>query len=208
MSNPQRLACLMRLGTLAAMLAGALLSGAAGAAEDSHRLANHAAPAAQGGDFTLTASTGPVSLKQFRGKLAVLYFGYTLCPDACPTTLASLTQALKQLTPAELARVQPLVITLDPARDKLPQLDTYVRFFHPSIIGLSGGEAQIATIAHQYGVLYARQTVDSATHYVIDHSSFLSLVGPEGKLLRRLPHGTAPDDIAAALRAALAGPAA
>lgn len=190
------------LATAAAILGLGLGLGPA-AAEGTHPLAHQAAPAAAGGDFTLRSADGPVSLRQFRGKVAVLYFGYTLCPDICPTTLSVLAQALGQLSPAERARVQPIVITLDPARDDAQRLATYARFFHPSMIGLTGADDRIAVVARQYGVLYGKQAVESASHYVVDHSSFLSIVGPDGRLLDRLAHGASATEILAALRAAL-----
>ena len=94
-----------------------------------------------GGDFTLQSATGPVTLKDYRGKVVLLYFGYTYCPDICPTSLTATAQALGQLAPAELARVQTLFVSVDPERDTPARLKDYGAFFHPSIIGVTGTAA-------------------------------------------------------------------
>ncbi len=174
--------------------------------EGTHSLAARSG-VARGGDFTLESSSGRVALKQFRGKVVVLYFGYTSCPDACPTTLAALGAAMKGFTPAEADQVQPLFITLDPARDDAKHMEEYSRFFYPSMLGLRGTDSQVAAVAKHYGVLFARQKVDSAANYVIDHSSLLYVVGADGKLASSVPYGAPPLEIAAALRAALPRPA-
>lgn len=176
--------------------------GAAIADGGTHNLAGKIG-AAKGGDFKLDSLSGPVELKQFRGKVTVLYFGYTICPDACPTTLYALGEAMRGLTPDEAAQIQPLFITLDPARDDVKRLDEYSRFFYPTMLGLRGSEARLAAVARQYGVLYAKQKVDSAANYVVDHSSFLYVIGANGKLVQSVPYGSSPPEIGAALRAAL-----
>jgi protein SCO1/2 len=176
--------------------------GLVAAHDGSHGLARQSG-VAKGGDFKLDSATGPVALKQFRGKVVVLYFGYTFCPDACPTTLSALGGAMKGLAPAETAQTQPLFITLDPARDDAKRMAEYSRFFYPTMLGLTGSEARIAAVAKQYGVLYAKQKVDSAANYVVDHSSLLYVVGVDGKLAGSIPYGAPPLEIATALRAAL-----
>lgn len=159
--------------------------------------------AATGGDFNLDSATGPVELKQFRGKVVVLYFGYTSCPDACPTTLSALGAAMRSLTPADAAKIQPIFITLDPARDNAKHMQDYSRFFYPTMLGLTGSDEQVAVVAKQYGVLYAKQKVDSSANYVVDHSSLLYVIGADGKLVSSVPYGSPPPAIKAALRAAL-----
>ncbi len=192
-----------RLGIFfTALLLVTTLCGNAAAHEGTHGLA-HKSGAAKGGDFTLDSLAGPVSLRQFRGKVVVLYFGYTSCPDACPTTLAALGAALKSMASTESARIQPVFITLDPARDDGKHMEEYSRFFYPTMLGLRGSDSRLAKVAKQYGVLYAKQKVDSAANYVVDHSSFLYVIGTDGKLVRSLPYGIPPKDIAVALRAAL-----
>ncbi|MGC2166372.1 MAG: SCO family protein [Gallionella sp.] len=187
---------------LLAAFFGMIVNLPAFAHEGTHSLANQSGNAV-GGDFSLESTTGPVNLKQFRGKIVVLYFGYTFCPDACPTTLSALGEAMKGLTQEEAARVQPLFITLDPARDDANRMEEYSHFFYPSMLGLRGSDAELAVVAKQYGVLYAKQNVDSAANYVVDHSSLMYVVDVDGKLIRSIPYGTAPPEIEATLRAAL-----
>jgi len=178
------------------------LIGSAIAGDGTHGLARKIG-VAKGGDFKLDSISGPVDLKQFRGKVTVLYFGYTICPDACPTTLFALGEAMRGLKADEAAKIQPLFITLDPARDDVKRLDEYSRFFYPTMLGLRGSEAKLAAVAKQYGVLYAKQKVDSAANYVVDHSSFLYVIDANGKLVHSVPYGSSPLEIEAALRAAL-----
>ena len=163
------------------------------------------APAPQGGDFTLHSVTGPVSLEQFRGKVAVLYFGYTWCPDICPTSLAMISAALRQLTPAELASVQTMFISVDPKRDTLERLASYAQYFHPTILGVTGTPEEVATVAKLYGAGYRKVEQDSATNYVVDHTADIYVIDQQGKLFRTLPHGTPPAEILAVLRELLHG---
>lgn len=152
-------------------------------------------------NFTLDSADGPVRLADLRGQVVVVYFGYTYCPDVCPTSLSTLGAALGALTPAELARVQPLFISVDPARDTVDQLKSYSRFFHPKLRGLTGSPAAIADVARRYGVYYAAQKpAAGANDYSVDHTSVLYLIGPDGKLAGQLPHGTTPEAVTAALR--------
>lgn len=158
-----------------------------------------------GGDFTLSSVDGPVSLSDFRGKVVPIYFGFTFCPDICPTTLSSLASAMNQLTPAELAQVEGLFISVDPERDTLPNTAEYAAHFHPQIRGITGSPEQIAQVARQYLVIYEKvQMEDSAMDYSVDHSSLLYVVGKDGKIRSLVRHGDSPADIAAALRTAMA----
>lgn len=161
------------------------------------------AAAPTGGDFTLQAAQGAVSLKDYRGKTVLVYFGYTYCPDICPTALAFTTQGLKQLTDGELAKTQVLFISVDPERDSLAKLKEYGAFFHPNILGLTGTPAQIEEVAKRYGASYRKQETGSAGGYVVDHSSNLYVINPDGKLADTLPHGAMGNEIAAAVRTAL-----
>lgn len=161
------------------------------------------AAAPTGGDFTLQAAQGAVSLGDFRGKAVLVYFGYTYCPDICPTALAFAAQGLKLLTEDELARTQVLFVSVDPERDTLEKLKEYGAFFHPNILGLTGSPAQIEDVAKRYGASYRKQETGSAGGYVVDHSSNLYVIDPDGKLVNTLPHGTMGNDIATAIRAAL-----
>jgi protein SCO1/2 len=156
-----------------------------------------------GGNFHIDTAQGRVSLQDYRGKVVLLYFGYTFCPDICPTSLVATAAALKALTPAELARVQTIFISVDPKRDTVKQLAEYVRFFHPSIIGATGTAEQIAEIAQRYGVSYILQPPDAAGNYVVDHSGLTYLIAPDGRLTGSLPHAAAQDHILAAIRSLL-----
>ena len=103
-------------------------------------------PIVEGGDFTLQSASGPVSLKDYRGKLVLVYFGYTFCPDICPTSLAATAEGLKQLSPEELARVAMIFVSVDPKRDTPERLKEYVEFFHPSIVGVTGSAEVVEVI--------------------------------------------------------------
>jgi protein SCO1/2 len=156
-----------------------------------------------GGDFTLQSADGPVSLKDYRGKVVLVYFGYTFCPDICPTELTNTAAALKLLKPAEAGRVAVLFVSVDPERDTPAHLKEYTAFFHPAMVGVTGTPAEVAAVAKQYGVYYARQKTESAGGYVVDHSSEVYLVGPDGRLSGRLPHAAPPEKVAAEIRSRL-----
>ncbi|MBU0751326.1 MAG: SCO family protein [Gammaproteobacteria bacterium] len=158
------------------------------------------ATAPTGGNFTLQSASGPVSLTDYRGKLVLLYFGYTYCPDICPTALTATAQALNSLTPAELARVQTLFISVDPERDTPDRLKEYAPFFHPSIIGITGTASQIDDVARRYGASYAKQQLAGAANYVVDHTSLTYVVAPDGRLVGSLPHAAPPEKVAAEVR--------
>ena len=165
-------------------------------------------PAApQGGDFTLVSADGPVSLAALRGKLVLVYFGYTYCPDICPTSLAATAEGLRRLSADELARVAVIFVSVDPERDTPARLKDYVAFFHPAIVGVTGTPAEIADVARRYGVSYAIQKAATAGGgYVVDHSADTYLVGPDGRLAGRIAHATPPEQVAAAIRQSLNPP--
>ena len=196
-----------RLSTLLAAAAGALLLAVASPAVAHggyHDLVRKSAPA-KGGDFTLQSVNGPVSLADLRGKVVTIYFSYLSCADICPVYLAALAEALRSLSAVEVAQVQPVFITLDPERDGVRQLASYVSAFHPAILGLTGALGDIGAAAKAYGVLYKRHVVKGGD-YAIDHSSMLHVLGRDGKLRERLPHDASVRRIAAALRLALSAP--
>jgi protein SCO1/2 len=163
----------------------------------------HQPAAAQGGDFTLQSADGPVSLKDLRDKVVLLYFGYTYCPDVCPTSLALIAQALKQMTPEEQAKVQVVFVSVDPERDTPQKLKEYIAFFRPGGIGLTGTPEQVAQAAKQYGAVYRKQAVTSAAGYVVDHSSYTYILGPDGALRGKLLHAATPAEMVQAIRTAL-----
>lgn len=158
----------------------------------------------QGGAFRLQGPRGPIALSDYRGKVVLIYFGYTYCPDVCPTSLSLLAQALSALTPAERERVQGIFISLDPERDTLARLMEYAHFFHPGLIGVSGTTEQIATVAKQYGASFLKQKADANGQYAVDHSSVTYVVNQAGELAASLPHGSSPQKIIDAVRPLLA----
>lgn len=153
------------------------------------------------GEFTLQSATGPVSLKDYRGKVVLIYFGYTYCPDVCPTSLAATAQGLGLLKPEELAKVAMIFISVDPERDTPARLKEYAEFFHPIIVGVTGSTAAVAEVAKNYGVFYARQKVATAGGgYVVDHTSDTYVVSADGRLVGKIAHATPPDQVASEIR--------
>lgn len=149
-----------------------------------------------GGDFTLQSLAGPVSLSDFRGQAVVIYIGYASCPDVCPTALAVLSQALRDLTPAQRERVQGIFISVDPERDSLEHLDRYSRFFSDRIVGVTGSREEIDAVVRQYGAFYRKVRLDnSAMGYAIDHSSRLYLIAPNGEFAGTLLHNSTPTEL-------------
>lgn len=148
-------------------------------------------------DFTLTAHTGErVSLHDFRGKLVLLYFGFTHCPGMCPTTLANVAQVLPQLG-ARANQVQLLMVSVDPERDTPGRLAAYVPHFHPSFIGLTGSAAEIAAVAPLFGIYYEQEERTTAASYMVHHSPTLMVIDQQGIMRLIIPFGTAVQDIAA-----------
>jgi protein SCO1/2 len=142
-------------------------------------------PPPMGARFELSLPDGrAVTDEAFRGKWLVIYFGYTSCPDVCPTTLASVALALKNLGPAA-DKVQPIFITLDPERDTPEIIGEYVKFFDPRFVGLVGSPQQIAAAARDFHVYYVARQLGN-NEYVIDHSSYLYVVDPKGAFVRLL----------------------
>ncbi len=153
-----------------------------------------------GGAFTLQAASGPLTLESLRGRVVLVYFGYASCPDVCPATLGLVGTALRSLTDDEQARVRVVFVSLDPERDTPATLAPYAAHFHPNALGVTATKAEIAEVAHRYGITYRMHGVESALGYVVDHTSQVAVVGPDGRLVEVLPHGTPPDAIAAAVR--------
>jgi protein SCO1 len=158
-----------------------------------------------GGPFALIAGNGQkLTDHDFRGKWLLMYFGYTHCPDICPTTLAEISETLKLLGPLA-AEVQPLFITIDPERDTPEVVATFVNAFDAHIIGLSGAPAQIAAVAKEYRVYYARNTGSAADgeSYLMEHTAFVYVIGPDGKYLTLFAplQGQTPENMTSKLRA-------
>jgi protein SCO1/2 len=133
-----------------------------------------------GGPFTLLDKTGKtVTDKDFRGKLMLVYFGYTFCPDVCPTTLGIVGQALDKLTPDERKQVAPIFITVDPDRDTPKVMGEYAANFAPDLVGLTGSPDAIQQVEHEYHV-YAKKHEEKDGSYSMDHSSIIYLMGKDG----------------------------
>jgi protein SCO1/2 len=159
-----------------------------------------------GGDFMLHSSKGPVSLRDFRGKVVMLYFGYTKCPDVCPTSLAFLVQALNELSGEELEKVQSIFVSVDPKRDTPESLEEYVGYFHSNLIGVTGTDEEVAKAAELYGAKYYEvELKGSAFGYSVNHSAVTYLITPEGTLRFIFPHQTPPSVVLEAIRYVLAG---
>jgi protein SCO1 len=158
--------------------------------------------AAVGGPFTLTAADGAtVTDQSYRGKWLLVYFGYTFCPDACPTALTNISAALQQLGPLA-DRVQPLFITVDPHRDTPKVMADYVKAFDHRIVGLTGSTAAIAAVTKEYGVYVAPQRSEG-DDYLVDHSSFIYLMNPDGKFVATLSGAATGAQLAARLQTLL-----
>jgi len=152
------------------------------------------------GSFALNSAAGPVSSKQMRGKVGIIYFGYTHCPDVCPDTLGRIGAALKLLDERQLARVMAVFITTDPARDSPELLASYVRHFDSHLIGLSGDADSIAAAARSYLAGYRKADDDKRGNYMVTHSSYIIIVRPDGQIAEFMSHTTSPDKIAEAIR--------
>jgi cytochrome oxidase Cu insertion factor (SCO1/SenC/PrrC family) len=153
-----------------------------------------------GGPFALVDHTGqPRTDADFRGKLLVVYFGFTYCPDICPTDLQAIGLALDRLGPSADS-VQPIFITVDPERDTPEHLAEYVPLFHPRLIGPTGDREAIRNVTLAYKVFFAKAMVARSGDYTVDHTAFIYLVGPTGQHLGFLPPGTGPDRLAQVIR--------
>jgi len=156
-----------------------------------------------GGDFTLFQGDKPVSLSDFHGQLVVMYFGFASCPDVCPTTLAIIASALRQLTPEELEAVQPIFISIDPERDQGEKLTAYAAYFHPDFIGITGTPDEVQNIINQYGGFFIKVESDSALGYLVEHTSKTYIISKDGQYVSILPHDMTSDLALTAIRSGL-----
>jgi protein SCO1/2 len=155
-----------------------------------------------GGPFDLIDHTGRRRTDaDFRGKLLLVYFGFTYCPDVCPTDLLAIGQALDQLG-ADGETVQPLFITVDPGRDTPEHLANYVPLFHPRLIGLTGDAPAIAKAADAYRVYFAKVALPGG-EYTVDHSSFIYLMDRKGGYIGFFPPGSPPERMVEVIRSQL-----
>ncbi len=148
-------------------------------------------------DFSLSSDSGPVSLSDHRGKLVVLYFGYTFCPDVCPTTLQDVADAIEILDDDDAKDVQLIFVTVDPVRDTAERLGEYVRHFDESFLGVTGTEEEIGSVATLYGIYYRAGEGSEATGYLMEHTATLLVIDREGNLKEVIPFGVDSEGIAA-----------
>ena len=153
-----------------------------------------------GADFVLQSADGPVDSKALRGKVLLVYFGYTNCPDICPASLAAGGQALKALKADERAKVKLLMISVDPERDTVKHLKEYTAFFHPEMSGATGTPQEIAALAKAYGAGYMKQAAKAVGSYAVDHTTSTYVIGPDGKLAQVIDLGASTETIVAAIR--------
>ncbi|RPJ23503.1 MAG: hypothetical protein EHM33_20720 [Chloroflexi bacterium] len=152
------------------------------------------------GNIVLRSATGPVQLSDHLGKIVLMYFGYTSCPDVCPTSLAKLKAALSQLSPEEKAQLQVIFVSVDPERDTPEKLEKYAHVFGSDFIGASGTRSEIDLITESFGVYYKINAPDADGNYTVDHSSFVYVIDRQGYLVMNWTHDTQPDEIGADLR--------
>jgi protein SCO1/2 len=190
----------VRSHTCAFGLCAALAIGTAGAHEkgsepkrvDAARLMNDlmTGKGPIGGPFSLPDQRGQrVGPAQWRGKVVLMYFGYTFCPDACPTDLSNIAAAIEALGP-DGSKVQPVFVTLDPRRDTPAVIGQYVKNFSPRFVALGGTEAEIRRVALSYKVFYEKVQQRGSDHYLIDHTSFTYVLNTDGQYVGYFPPGT------------------
>jgi protein SCO1/2 len=147
-------------------------------------------------DFRLVSHTGQrVSLSDYRGKLVLLYFGYTFCPDVCPATLSEIAGAMKLLG-EDADDIQLVMISVDPERDTPEKLAEYVAHFNPSFLGVTGTQDEISEIATFYGIFYEKNEGSAATGYLVDHTATVTVVDQDGHVKLIFPFGTPAEAIA------------
>jgi len=188
------------LGTLL----GWLVSTSTPTSDEPIALPNAVESAPTGGDFSLTSADGPFRLQDQRGKVVLIYFGYTFCSDVCPTNLALMAQALNAMTDKDLSRVQGLFISVDPERDKIEMLKKYAQHFHDTMQGITGSLTDIAEISKRYGAAYRKVEGESEGGYLVDHSSNTYVIAPDGSLHTILPHAASAQEILNVTRKLLA----
>ena len=156
-----------------------------------------------GGPFELVDQNGETRTPaDFAGRHMLVYFGFTFCPDICPTSLLTMTHALQELgetAPATAEAVVPVFITVDPERDTVETMKSYAEHFHPEMVALTGSMEQIETAAKAYRVYYRKVESEDATDYLVDHSGFIYLMDAEGNYLSHFPHNVTTEELAKAL---------
>lgn len=194
----------LRVPLLVIVLAGAVLL--ARVLVDSLSSPDHTRPSSARTypDFTVTTASGTLALSDLRGKAVVVYFGYTACPDVCPTTLATLGAAFRELDEPTRALATALFVSVDPERDTPERLDAYVGYFHPSFIGGTATLPVLREVAEAWGVAFRKvEDSGSALRYMVDHTTQAFLVGPDGRMVEELAYGMPARSVARSIRRAL-----
>ena len=154
-----------------------------------------------GGDFTLQSNLGPISLSDDLGKVVILYFGYLSCADVCPTSMGVLSGALHRLTPEQVDKTSGLMISLDPKRDDLENLQKFTAYFHANIKGVTGSVGSISEVANQYGVFFNDANTSGAREeYSVDHASRFYIIDKQGQLVTTMSHTTTSNELAAQIK--------
>ena len=193
----------MRLIFIAALLAALTSCGKTEAPPESGFLATDITGVPWGRDFKLTDHNGKVrTLADFRGKVVALFFGYTHCPDVCPTTLSEFAMAIRELGEEE-KNVQVLFVTVDPERDTPELLAKYVPSFNPTFLGVSTDPVSLAELAKDFKVVYQKNTIPGRAGYLMDHSAGTYVFDSQGRLRLLIAYGTGPAAIAKDLRTLL-----
>jgi protein SCO1/2 len=166
---------------------------------DARQVQTSAGEALIGGPFTLTDQHGArVTEQDFAGRFMLIYFGYTFCPDMCPTSLTVMAAALDELPDAQADQVVPILITVDPARDTVEQLAAYAPLFHPRLVALTGSEEEVREAAQAYRVYY-HVPDEEGDAYLVDHSTFVYLMGPDGSYRTHFGIDASPEAMAEAI---------
>ena len=195
-----------RVGALAALCLAAAAASLGGCNKAPDGAAANVQAHEPGGPFKLIDDNGrPVDQSVLKGKWSLVFFGYTFCPDYCPTTLTMLGRTMDQLGPEKAARAQVVFITVDPDRDTPAKLKTYLSSpaFPKNIIGLTGAPAQVAQAAKAYYAYYQKD--GSGPNYTVDHSTAIYLMDPDGRFVKPIAAGLTPDEVAGQLSEAMRG---
>lgn len=159
-----------------------------------------------GGDFTLQSLHGDVSLSDFRGKVVMVYFGFTQCQEVCPLSMAVIQNTLLKMAPQELDQVQVILISFDPERDTLEALDEYGKQYHANIIGVTGSEQQIEDVINDYGAFYRLDGIELTAiettdlDYAFRHSSRYYIIDQQGELVDAMRHSSTANELLARIR--------
>ena len=152
-----------------------------------------------GGDFTLKSIQGDVSLSDYKGKAVVMYFGFISCPEVCPNSMGVIQTAFNKLKAHEIDQVQGLMISIDPERDSLENLNEFTQYYHPNIQGLTGTDEQLEATSKLYGAYFKKQK-DKKNDYLFEHVSRYYIINKHGDLIDAMRHSTTPNELVARLK--------